>query len=123
MSIIKVDYGTISGGGLEALVPSGKYLSGNTSGTYAINDINTNGSNNVYAGVFFNISNLGIKRAKVTNGERSAFRCTAIKSDGTFIEINQGDYSNIDGCEWIVGGGYTYGSGTYYSTVDLSTSS
>lgn len=123
MSIIKVDYGSIvGGGGIETLIPSGKYLTGTTSGAFTVNDINVNGSNQVYQGVFFNISDLGVKRAKITLGNNSAFRCTAIKSDGTYISVTHSGYVNIEGYEWLVGGGYTYGAGTNYSTVDLSTS-
>ena len=110
------------GGGLESLVPRGKYFTGATSATAEIKDINVNGSNQVYQGVFFNISGLGVKRAKITLGANSAFRCTAIKRDGTYTFITHAGYTDITGYDWIVGGGYTYGAGVYYSTVDLSTS-
>lgn len=110
------------GGGLESLVPRGKYFTGTLSATAEIKDINANGSNQVYQGVFFNISGLGVKRAKITLGTNSAFRCTAIKRDGTYAFITNGGYTDITGYDWIIGGGYTYGAGAYYSTVDLSTS-
>lgn len=110
------------GGGLETIVPKGKYLTGTTLATTEINNINVNGSNRVYQGVFFNISGLGIKRAKVTLGADSAFRCTAIKSDGTCTFITHAGYTDITGYDWIVGGGYTYGAGVNYSSVDFSTS-